>query len=143
MAADNQPDPAVDLLAQLRGALEQLNAVAARVPGVAQATAHLPNLPSIPAPARITAAQISSGGVGTTGTTDSIATCPAGTVAFGGGAVITQGDGTTGNRAALYISSTVQTSGTPTSWRSNAVVVRAGGGGGAITYQSYIICSVP
>ena len=60
MAADNQPDPAVDLLAQLRGALEQLNAVAARVPGVAQATAHLPNLPSIPAPARITAAQISA-----------------------------------------------------------------------------------
>ena len=57
MAADNQPDPAVDLLAQLRGALEQLNAVAARVPGVAQATAHLP---SIPAPARITAAQISA-----------------------------------------------------------------------------------
>jgi len=57
MAADNQPDPAVDLLAQLRGALEQLNAVAARVPGVAQASAHLP---SIPAPARITAAQISA-----------------------------------------------------------------------------------
>ena len=60
MAADNQPDPSVDLLAQLRGALEQLNAVAARVPGVAQAAARLPVVPPITAPGRITAAQIAA-----------------------------------------------------------------------------------
>ncbi len=60
MAADNQPDVSVDVFAQLRGALEHLNAVVTRVPGVAQAAALVPDLPTIPAPGKITAAQVSA-----------------------------------------------------------------------------------
>ena len=58
--ADDQRDMTTDLLARLYGALDQLNAAAAQVPGVAQAAAHLPKLPSIPTPGRITAAQVSA-----------------------------------------------------------------------------------
>jgi hypothetical protein len=60
MAAENQPDLAGDILTQLRGALEHVNVIAARVPGVAQVAAHLPDLPTLPTPAKITAAQISA-----------------------------------------------------------------------------------
>lgn len=59
MAGDH-PDVPIDLLAQLRGALDRLNAVAARVPGVAQAATHLPAMPTIPAPGQTTAAQVSA-----------------------------------------------------------------------------------
>lgn len=60
MAAEDQPDASVDLLTQLRGAVDRLNAVAARVPGVAQAASHLPSMPAFPAPGRTTALQISA-----------------------------------------------------------------------------------
>jgi hypothetical protein len=60
MAPDRQPDVSVDMLAQLRGALDHLNGIAARVPGVAQTAAHLPDFPTIPTPGKITAAQISA-----------------------------------------------------------------------------------
>src|SRR4051794_28871137 len=60
MAADDQPDVYGDMFTQLRRALEQFNVIAARVPGVAQATSHLPGLPTIPTPGRLTAAQVSA-----------------------------------------------------------------------------------
>jgi hypothetical protein len=63
MPADDQCGGSVDLLGQLRAAVDQLNAVATRVPGVTQVTAHVPSLPSLPtfpAPGKITAVQISA-----------------------------------------------------------------------------------
>ena len=60
MSGDEQRNPSAEMLGRLRGALDHLNAVAARVPGVAQVAASAPGLPAIPAPGRITAAQISA-----------------------------------------------------------------------------------
>jgi len=60
MTADDLRDLSADMLGQLRGALDHLNTIAARVPGVAQAAAHIPSVPTFPAPGKITAAQISA-----------------------------------------------------------------------------------
>lgn len=60
MSADDLRDTSADMLGQLRGALDRLNTIAARVPGVAEAAAHVPSVPSFPAPGKITAAQISA-----------------------------------------------------------------------------------
>jgi hypothetical protein len=48
-------------------------------------------------------------------------------------------------KAAVFVSTSLQTTGTPTQWKSNAVVVKAADGppGGVVTYQSYAICSSP
>ena len=57
---DDKPDVTTDLLAQLYGALDRLNAVATRVPAAALAATQLPTMPSMPTPGKITAVQISA-----------------------------------------------------------------------------------
>jgi hypothetical protein len=71
----------------------------------------------------------------------SIASCPAGKVLLGGGAVITQGSNA---KAAMADSSPVQKAdgSTPTQWQAKGVVLSRSTNGGSPIVTAYAICSV-
>ncbi len=72
--------------------------------------------------------------VGQLAPNNSIATCPAGSRATGGGGAVT-----TPNAFLTYSAPTVQ-SGTPTAWEAEAAVA---GGGVPAMVQAYVICAAP
>ena len=58
MATDDPKDPGADVYGQLQDVLGRLGAAAGHLPGVASVTSRLPELPHVPLPGALSAAQV-------------------------------------------------------------------------------------